>query len=277
MKTQFEKVRLPENSSILAYQIHGDYFAAPLHYHPEYEITLIQEGKGIRFIGDHTQVYHTNDLVGLASGIPHHWRSDRKHPGSRAIVIQFSKENFGNSFWKLPEIQNIEALLHDMKHGLKFECHGPAIDKIISLPQTDGIQRMMLFIEILADLDRLDKQKLVSSGYYNNLNLPNKSRLEKIYDYVYKNFKNDFRLEDISAEIGLTRESFSRYFKKHTSGTFIEYLNNHRIAYASKLLRETNLTIIEIAYESGYHNLSNFNRQFKRLKKMSPREYRKWI
>ena len=73
--------------------------------------------------------------------------------------------------------------------------------------------------------------------------------------------------------INLTPTSFCRYFKQPTQKPFTRYLNEVRISYACKLLREQHFTITRIGYESGFQNLSNFNRQFKKIKRMTPRSY----
>jgi len=69
--------------------------------------------------------------------------------------------------------------------------------------------------------------------------------------------------------------SFSRFFRRATNKTFRAFLNEVRIGYASQLLLETDRTVAEACYDSGYGNLSNFNRQFLKLRKTSPRSFRK--
>ena len=72
----------------------------------------------------------------------------------------------------------------------------------------------------------------------------------------------------------MTPVSFNRFIKKRTGKTFIDYVNNTRLSFATKLLIETDLNIGEIGFKSGFNNIANFNRIFKKVKKCTPNEYR---
>jgi len=67
--------------------------------------------------------------------------------------------------------------------------------------------------------------------------------------------------------------AFSRYFKRVNRKTLSKYINEIRIGYACKKLKEGDLTITQICYESGYNSLSNFNKQFKNITGKTPSEY----
>jgi AraC-like DNA-binding protein len=68
--------------------------------------------------------------------------------------------------------------------------------------------------------------------------------------------------------------AFTRFFKKTTGRTFTSYLNELRISYACRMLIESDLSISEIAFKAGFRNLSNLNRRFLNLKRVSPKIYR---
>ena len=276
MKPELEKIQIASHSSVHINMLDLDYFDAPWHYHPEYEITLIQKGKGVRFVGGHAQEYADLDLVGLAPDIPHHWKSNLEHPGSKAIVIQFNPVLYGKHFWELPEMKGGKAILNEMQFGLSFIADETIKALFQQISQEEGLSRTNLLFVILSKLSQLTYTRLLSSNDYASIDLA-KSRLEKVYLLVKKHFKENLKVNDYANEVALTKESFSRFFKQKTGQTFISYLNNYRIEYASKLLKETNMKIIEIAYESGFQNLSNFNRRFKEIKKRSPLEYKLWI
>jgi len=99
--------------------------------------------------------------------------------------------------------------------------------------------------------------------------------MELIYNHVLKHYQRDIPLEEISGLINLTPPSFCRYFKLRTNKAFSSFVNEMRIGSASKLLIENNLSISQICYESGFNHLSNFNRQFKKIKNMTPSEYQR--
>ena len=102
-----------------------------------------------------------------------------------------------------------------------------------------------------------------------------KKNLEKVYEYIIKNFRENITLNDVAKVACMNPSAFSRFFKRVNRKTFNEYLNEVRIGYSCKLLIENKSTVSEICFESGFNNISNFNRQFKKTMKYSPSEYTK--
>ncbi|MBX2843890.1 MAG: AraC family transcriptional regulator [Flammeovirgaceae bacterium] len=127
-------------------------------------------------------------------------------------------------------------------------------------------------------LDKLSQSKdfkfLSSPGFNATIQTDSIKRINIAYRYVMENFKDQIKLDDISEEVNMTKEAFCRYFKRKTNRTFMEYVIRFRIGYACRLLMETQLNVSEIGYESGFNNLANFNRQFVKLKGLSPKAYR---
>ena len=93
-----------------------------------------------------------------------------------------------------------------------------------------------------------------------------------VFNYVRKHFQEAIKLTDIVDLVSMT-ELFCRYFKKLTSKTFVQFLNEYRLVHASKLLAEK-INITEICYESGFGNFSHFNKQFKIFTGKTPSQYR---
>ena len=89
-----------------------------------------------------------------------------------------------------------------------------------------------------------------------------------------QNFKNEVDVNECARHLGMTTSSFCRFFKKHTNVTFSVYLNYQRINLAQKLLRNTQLSVKEIAFECGYTSVVYFNQKFKKLTGMSPKQFR---
>jgi AraC-like DNA-binding protein len=100
--------------------------------------------------------------------------------------------------------------------------------------------------------------------------------MQAVNRYVYQNFFEKISIKDIAAIASMTESSFCRYFKSRTLKSFTRFLNEVRIAYACKLLNNSNYSITDACFESGFMNLSYFNRQFKAIMKMAPKEYRAW-
>ena len=99
--------------------------------------------------------------------------------------------------------------------------------------------------------------------------------MKLILKYVENHYMDKITIEDIADEVGLSQSHFMKYFKNTMGTSFIEYLNEYRLTMASRLLVSSDSSILDIAAEVGYENLSYFNRTFKKRFEMTPREYRK--
>lgn len=100
-------------------------------------------------------------------------------------------------------------------------------------------------------------------------------RMGKVISYVMENFNKGISVSEVAKIANMADNSFSRYFSQRARKPFVTFLNEIRISHACKLLIEENLSIIEICYECGFNNLSNFNKQFKNKLKVSPSVYQK--
>jgi transcriptional regulator GlxA family with amidase domain len=118
-----------------------------------------------------------------------------------------------------------------------------------------------------------DFQFLTSDPIYLNNNVDS-DRIKKVFEYVMQNYKEDIKLNDIAGLASMSESAFSRYFKKRTRKTFSTFLTEIRIEHACKLLQKDKHSVSEISFESGFNNLSNFNRQFKSVKNTTPLNYR---
>jgi AraC-like DNA-binding protein len=91
---------------------------------------------------------------------------------------------------------------------------------------------------------------------------------------INSNYRETIKLETVAGNIGMNPSAFSRYFREKTGKSFTGFVLEMRIGYACKLLIEGNHSISQICFESGFNNLSNFNRCFKRLTALTPVRYR---
>lgn len=98
--------------------------------------------------------------------------------------------------------------------------------------------------------------------------------LREIIAYVNNHYKDSLTLDDMARQTGFSREYFCRFFKQHMGITFLRYVNEVRISHAGRLLSDTDLSISEIMQESGFTNQTLFNRLFKEIYGMTPRQAR---
>lgn len=268
----------------------GQYFPCPWHYHPEFELVLINKSSGRRMVGDHIGYFEEDDLVLMGPGIHHVWVNDAIYLNGQAdhladaVVVHFLEDFLlGQQLYQMPELESLKRVLTSARRGLViFGDTRSEINQIMrGLKEKNGIQRLADLFAIFDILNRTDEFEMLASPNYmlRTQQSPfSTDRHSKITDYIMRNFDKDITLNEVASEANMAITTFCNFFKTHYRMTFVEYLNTIRIAHVCKLLAEgSDRNIVEIAYECGYNNLANFNRQFKRLKGMSPSAYRKTL
>ena len=253
-------------------------FDYPVHYHPEYEINLVMNCTGTRVVGDSEEAFGPTDLVMVGPSLPHAWKSEDQT--NHVITIQFSKELVHYPMLAKRIFAPIRQLLQDAENGLSFE--GPEQEsikkQIISLTRMQGFQSVTTFLNILSSMANANRKRLVTGLYEQELGSSSKSRrIAKVCEHIDKNLDKELSLSEVAALVNMSESAFSHFFKKRTGMSYINYVNNQRIAKACTLLTDTTLSAAEICYDCGFNNKSNFIRIFRKKKNMTPIEYRKFI
>ncbi len=251
------------------------------HFHPEFELVLILQSSGMRFVGDHIDTFNVGDIVLIGKNVPHMWLNEdryfEEHTAlkAEAISIHFEKDFLGKDFFEVPEMHAILQLLDKAQRGIRFlEVKNEVVEKLSSLVHLHPTAQIIKVLEILFLLaNHKAYELLASNSFVNSFQKTENRRLDKIYEYVFENFNNPISSSDIANVVGMNSSAFSRFFKKIHRKPFTRYLNEIRIGYACKLLIENKESITAIAYLSGFNNISNFNRQFKIIKGTSPSQY----
>ena len=253
------------------------------HHHPEYELVLIKKGKGIRLVGDYIERFKDNDLVFLGSYLPHEWRcdSDFYTPEGmfkgECIVIQFLKDSFGDKFFELPENEGLRKILSLGTQGCRIK--GESKRKIISLMEKmttlEEVERFYTLLSIFRLLSSTSDFRLLSSPAFH---LPYKTNdndpMKNVIQYIHQNFQKEIKVSELQEISNMSNTTFFTFFKKRYRMTFKKYLLRIRIGYACQLLLDGSLNISQIGYESGFNNLSNFNRHFRAIKGCTPKDYK---
>jgi AraC-like DNA-binding protein len=278
--------RLPQefDKSFIVFKEEGKFFPCPWHYHPEYELVLVTKSTGVRMVGDHRGHFSEGDLVFMGPVLPHLWVNESKYINGQAdtlaeaIVIHFVEDFLGNKFFDIPELKDLKDFLRLSKHGMVIK--GKTRDKINTLMKQmlhmNGLQRIAALFDVFDILcSNSEYELLASPGYLKHSQLDCSDRFSKITAYIMRNFDHEISLKEVAAISNMAVSTFCNFFKEHYRVTFVEYLNIVRVGHACKFLSERNDNVDEIAYKCGFNNLANFNRQFKKIKKMTPREYRR--
>ena len=252
------------------------------HFHPEYEICLTEKSTGKRFVGNSVENFEEGDLVLLGSMLPHAFVNDpiykqgREDLYSQTLVVQFHEDIFGKSFIGLPECRNIKKVLQRSRHGLQIVGKSRKVieKELTHMVEMKGIEKLLQLIRILELISNTDEFRLLTKGgYVRSYRSSDSGRINAVYNHVVDNFNSEIKLETVAAIANLTETAFCKYFKQRTSKSFSRFLNEIRIGHSCKLLMEKELTIRQVCEESGFKNLSNFNRQFKKITGKTPKEY----
>jgi AraC-like DNA-binding protein len=282
MKPQLLKIQNPIGSSFNYFDQVVPNFPTPWHYHPELEIVMMLESEGYKYIGSSITRFAPGDLVLIGPYLPHFYKNDAPYheEGSNlkahSAVIHFEEDFIGKEFLEKPESVNLQKLFKRSKHGIQFSSKISAKlkDDFLNLANLQGMPRLLAFIKILETLSTTTEYHFLTSDPLVITNSADSDRMKRVFEYVMNNFQQTISLEEIASIANMSESAFSRYFKKRTRKTFTSFLNEIRIEHACKLLQYDNMSVSEISYESGFTNLSNFNRQFKAFKKQTPLAYR---
>lgn len=268
------------NNSFTARLNSFPHFLKLWHYHPELELILIVKSKGTKFIGDSISKFDEGEVLLIGENLPHMFFNDEEYFSknsnlvAEAIVIHFRKD-----FLKyIPEMNHILKLFEKAYQGIHFIQSNEEISAIFQkiLITKSDFDKTLLLIRLLNGLaTQNDFILLASKGFSNTFTNDNNGKLDKVYQYIFKNFNRTITLKTAADIANMNESAFSRLFKRINKKPFSKYLNEIRIGYACKLLLEDKCNIATICYESGFNNLSNFNRQFKAITSFSPSEYLK--
>ena len=283
MKPALEHLPKEKDESFVVKFFDYNYYPTPWHYHPEYEIVMVTESTGKRFIGDHISDFSPGNLAFLGPNIPHTYRNEDKYyeEGSslraKSIVIHFTEASLGNDFLELPEARLLNKLFERSLYGL--DIYGTSFDriskKLYDIVSLQGMKRWICLVDILIDLAESKNMLPITKTAHVGYNEKESKRLCNVFDWVTTNFENEITLSEAAQIAQMNENAFSRFFSLRTRKTFSGFVQELRLQKAAKLLVENDMTITQVCYECGYNNVSNFNRQFLNHYQMNPMKYRK--
>ncbi len=279
---KLENIRLMQEADKSFIVYHETNPFSRYHYHEEFELVLILKGRGKRIVGDHIDRFRKNDLVLVGPNLPHEWLCDREYYEHQngfqgeGIVYQFLYDFLGQRFFEMPENYILNKLLKDSNRGIRFygETKKQIIDIMLKSYKGDSIEKLYSLIEIFKLLAKTHNyQPLSSPGFIGTLFFKSNQPVQKAGEYIHQNFNREININELLQITNMSNTAFCMAFKKTFRMTFKEYLLNTRVGYACKLLTDDGMTIAQIAYSSGFENISNFNKQFKKIKGVTPSQF----
>jgi AraC-like DNA-binding protein len=285
MKTIFQLLSSPTDSSFIVKQYYQPEFIAPLHFHHAYELIYIVKSYG-KFYGENRVMnFSEGEIYCFGPGFAHCFYNEKSFVATgemaHSVVIQFTEDFLGKDFFEKPELRKIKYFLHSSQLGIKISKPDDRIKELfMNIRDQQGMESMLSLLELLDSLSQQKNDKLSFVTITHEKNMANdkdSEKMEIIIKYIMENFKEDLNIKKAASIAFLNEAAFCRYFKRRAKKTFSQFVNDVRITHAIRLLSEKDCSISEVCYECGYNNLSYFNRQFRLIVGKTPFEYRKEI
>jgi len=251
------------------------------HYHPDYEICLTLNSKGLRYVGNSIEEYQEADLVIIGPDMPHTWQSSSNEDGSiqTVYVAQIPKTWLNDAVEQHPELSSLKTMLQQSVQGIVYsqKVSLQAIELFKEIEVSAPLPRYILLMSLLDKMNSDAAAEVLSNNYYSAEDKPEIDKLDKVINHIYQHFTEPLCADELAALAHMSTSHFRRFFKKRTERTLTEFINQLRIGYACKLLINSNLPISLIGGRCGFSNVSNFNRRFLLLKHLTPSQFRQQV
>lgn len=278
MKLEVEEIKTSPEESFKLRWFEGepgcmdDYW----HVHPEYEIVYVHNGSGRRHIGTHISQYHDGVFLFLGPNIPHLPLSNQSKPDNFEVVVQFTDEFISQKLAAFPEFAAIQDLKRRSLSGISF---GKVTkEKVLPYIKPDAkmtsSQKLLWLLTVLNDLAQAKDYELLNAyGAFTDKSQMDYDRVRTIFKKVSEQYSKEISLDDLADQVGLTKNSLCRFFKKTTGKTIIDYLNEYRIGIAKEHLADGSHTVSEVLYKCGFNDPSFFYKKFKQVTGVSPKTF----
>jgi AraC-like DNA-binding protein len=276
MRIAQEHVTHPDRAfRLLRFEL--DAFRTQRHRHAELELTWIEAGAGVRFVGDSAAPFAPGDLVLLGPDVPHAWVSSHGGKGpAAATVLQFPLALLAQPL--LPELQALRPLAERARLGLSVTgtCHEGVTRVLRRLPGADALGRLAGLVQVLQCLAAhpQDLRTIASSAMAGAADAGRRRRIDLVTDWVHRHLEGELNVHDAARVAHVSPAAFSRFFRRETGKTWSDYVNDVRCSEACVALRQSDKPVAHIALDCGYRTLSHFNRAFRTRLGVTPSAYR---
>ena len=283
MSALLEKILVKEDESFFIGIFQDNLKKSTWHYHNNYEISFITEGSGKRIVADSIEEFQPGDLIFIGCNLPHVWIADKetRTPSNRSlemVFLQFTSNVLSAQLLALPEFSYVKRALDLSERGIQIveQTLNEVSEIMLQLPYLKGFDRMMHFFMMMNIIGRSETNvQLASKEYLKMRFTTGNKRIAAIHQYLMNNYREEVDLKRLAALVNMAEGSLCRVFKMNMGMTIFEYLNQIKTEFACKLLMDSDLSILEVCLDSGFNNLSHFNKQFKKTTGVPPSEYRK--
>ena len=278
----FQKLPNSEGNSFIVNRYQSPYFETPWHFHQEYELVYCETGFGMRFIGNNFSSYTAGELALIGKNVPHLFKADDSFykPGATikpsSVVIQFVDDFLGKDFFNSPEMAEMKRILSLSMNGLMIlgDTRHKIRQIMLDMLCCGNVAKLAGLVRIFELLSESTDLQPVSVDEISGVNAMDSAKMNRVLEYALTNYKGNISTGDAARLVNLSESAFCRYFKSRTQKPFLNFVIEMRLNEGCRLLNETELSVLEICYESGFKNLSNFNRLFRKRFNQNPAAYR---
>jgi AraC-like DNA-binding protein len=219
-------------------------------------------------------------LVLLGSKVPHLFKNELEDSSSQVdyIIIKFKPVLINKFVDNVPEFSNVKSLLENAHQGTIFEQMDNylILEDLIRICESKGADRLIRLISTLNRLALIKQTRSLTSVNFNLICLEseNEDRLQRVINFIVKNYVSEISLKELSDLSYMTTNSFCRYFKERTGKTAFQFIREYRISRACQMIINSRKSISQICRDTGFNSFSSFNRVFKAVKGISASEYK---
>jgi len=282
MTASLKKIGVKDNESFVIGIFQDNMENSTWHYHNNFELSFILEGSGKRIVADSIEEFQPGDLVFIGPNLPHVWISDKetRMPTSRSlemVYLQFTSEVVTSQLLTLPEFKHIARAIALSERGIQIvgQTLNEVSELMLQLPYLKNFDRMLHFLKMMDIIGRSKTNiQLASKEYLKVRFTTGNKRIAVIHEFFMNNYRQQIDLTQLAGLVNMAEGSLCRFFRSNMGMTLFEYLNQLKVELACKLLMDKDLSILEVCLDSGFNNLSHFNKQFKKINGLPPSEYR---
>ena len=276
MKIAQERVSHPDQSFRFLRIDGGE--IGQLHRHPQIELTWIERGSGVRFVGDSALPFVDGDMALLGPQLPHLWMpvGAPDAEGLLVTVLQLPEHFFEQP--AMPELAQLRALLNRAALGVSITgaAHARVCELLAAMRSCSPLRRLPVLLEIFACLHEhaAGLSTIAASRGAGGSGGEDDRPIQKVLDWIHGGIAGELPVEEAAAIACVSPAAFSRFFRRETGKAYSDYIRAIRCSAVCLQLRKTERPVALIAQECGFANLSNFNRQFLAETGLTPRQYR---
>jgi len=283
MTAKYEQRNLKEDESFSIGIFQDNLEKSTWHYHNNYEISFITEGSGKRIVADSIEDFQPGDLVFLGGNIPHVWIAEKEQGAIsertlEMVFLQFSANLLVPQMLALPEFRNVKRAVESAERGIQIV--GETLNEVsaimLQLPYLNSFERMNNFLRMMDIIGKSESNiSLASEEFMRKRFTTGNRRIKLLHDYLMRHYREEVNLEKLASMVNMAEGSLCRFFKMNVGSSIFEYLNKIKVEFACQLLMDPDIGIFDVCLDSGFNNLSHFNKQFRKHTGVTPTEYRK--